>query len=630
MPSFTGLHERIHRMDRNTIVGFLLIFGVMLLWTQLSAPSAEQIAEQRYQDSIANVVTTPGAVAAAPTPATYVPDTSAQGVALANSTYGAFAPRASTAAKEVTLENDLLKLTFSSLGGRITKAEMKTYDKLVIGEDKEEIRSKVQLLENPGNEWTFKLPATGAAGGFVNTGSLPFEVQQSGNSITFTAPAQGGGYFQQRYTLGDDYTIDYAVTTSGLAAATGAIEALELKWVNYLGKIERNVQYEQQNSLTYWKELDENPDYVSASGEDTEISDGRVVWVSNTNQFFNSSLVAVDVPFASATMKSAVEAEDSPDLKRLETMLSIPMNANAGTANYKFYVGPNEFERLQAVGSDLEDIIPFGWSLFGTVNRWIIRPIFSFLSKYIGSAGLIILTLTVLIKLALYPLTYKMLHSQAKMQALKPRMAKMKEKFKDDAQAQQMETMKVYREYGVNPAGGCMPMVLQMPIWFALYRFFPASIEFRQKSFLWATDLSSYDVFAQLPFEIPFYGDHISMFTLLWVVTTIIYTYYNSKMMDMGQMASNPALKYMQYGMPVMFLFFFNSFAAGLTVYLVFSNVFNIAQTLITKNFIINHEKIEAGLVKKKAQPKKKSGFGARLEEALKQQQAAAAKKKGS
>ncbi len=616
-------------MDRNTIVGFLLIFGVMLLWTQLSAPTAEQIAEQRYQDSIANVVTTPGAVAAAPTPATYVPDTSAQGVALANSTFGAFAPSANTLAKEYTLENDLIKLTFSSLGARITKAELKTYDKLALGEDKEEIRSKVLLLEDPGNEWSYKLPATGAAGGFVNTNSLPFEVQQAGNALTFTAPAQGGGYFQQRYTLGEDYTIDYAVTTSGLSAATGAIEALELKWVNYLDKIEKNVQYEQQNALTYWKELDENPDYVSASGEDTEISDGRVAWVSNTNQFFNTSLVASDVPFATATMKSAVEAEDAPNLKRLETTLSIPMNANAGTANYKLYVGPNEFERLQEVGSSLEDIIPFGWSLFGTVNRWIIRPIFSFLSSFIGQAGLIILTLTVLIKLALYPLTYKMLHSQAKMQALKPRMAKLKDKFKDDAQAQQMETMKVYREYGVNPAGGCMPMVLQMPIWFALYRFFPASIEFRQKSFLWATDLSSYDVFAQLPFEIPFYGDHVSMFTLLWVVTTIIYTYYNSKMMDMGQMASNPALKYMQYGMPVMFLFFFNSFAAGLTVYLVFSNVFNIAQTLITKNFIINHEKIEAGLVKKKAQPKKKTGFGARLEEALKQQQAAAAKKKG-
>ena len=617
-------------MDRNTITGFLLIFGVMLLWTQLSAPTEEQIAEQRLQDSLAQVVTTPGAIpaAAAQTPTTYVPDTSAQGVALANSTFGAFAPRATTASKEVTLENDLIKLTFSSLGGRITKAELKTYDKLSEGEEHEEIKSKVLLLEDAANEWSYKLPATGAAGGFVNSGTLPFEVQQAGQTLTFTAPAQGGGYFQQRYTLGDDYTIDYAITTSGLTAATGPIEALELKWVNYLDKIEKNVQYEQQNALTYWKELDENPDYVAASGEDTEISDGRVAWVSNTNQFFNASLVATDVPFASATMKSAVEAEESPNLKRLESVLSIPMNANAGTANYKFYVGPNEFERLEAVGSSLEDIIPFGWSIFGTVNRWIVRPIFSFLSKYIGSAGLIILTLTVLIKLALYPLTYKMLHSQAKMQALKPKMAKMKEKFKDDAQAQQMETMKVYREYGVNPAGGCMPMILQMPIWFALYRFFPASIEFRQKSFLWATDLSSYDVFAQLPFEIPFYGDHVSMFTLLWVVTTIIYTFYNSKMMDMGQMASNPALKYMQYGMPVMFLFFFNSFAAGLTVYLVFSNVFNIAQTLITKNFIINHEKIEAGLVKKKAQPKKKTGFGARLEEALKQQQAAQAKKK--
>ncbi|MFK8058274.1 MAG: membrane protein insertase YidC [Saprospiraceae bacterium] len=614
-------------MDRNTIVGFLLIFGVMLLWTQLSAPSAEQIAEQQLQDSLAQVAITPEAIQAAATPATYVPDTSAQGVAIANSTFGAFAPRPTTKSSDYVLENDLLKLTFSSLGGRITQAEVKTYDKLADGENKEEIRTKVLLLEDAANEWSYKLPATGAAGGYVNTGSLPFEVQQSGNALTFTAPAAGGGYFQQRYTLGEDYTIDYAVTTSGLSAATGAIEALELKWVNYLDKIEKNVQYEQQNSLTYWKELDDNPDYVAAAGEDSEISDGRVVWVSNTNQFFNTSIVATDVPFASATMKSAVEAEESVNLKRLETTFAIPMNANAGTANYKIYVGPNEFDRLEAIGSDLEDIIPFGWSLFGTVNRWIIRPIFSFLSTFIGQAGLIILTLTVLIKLALYPLTYKMLHSQAKMQALKPRMAKLKEKFKDDAQAQQMETMKVYREYGVNPAGGCMPMVLQMPIWFALYRFFPASIEFRQKSFLWATDLSSYDVFAQLPFEIPFYGDHVSMFTLLWVVTTIIYTYYNSKMMDMGQMASNPALKYMQYGMPVMFLFFFNSFAAGLTVYLVFSNVFNIAQTVITKNWIINHEKIEAGLVKKKAQPKKKTGFGARLEEALKQQQAAKDKK---
>jgi YidC/Oxa1 family membrane protein insertase len=274
---------------------------------------------------------------------------------------------------------------------------------------------------------------------------------------------------------------------------------------------------------------------------------------------------------------------------------------------------------LREAGPDLEDIIPFGWSIFGTVNRWVIRPIFSFLSSFIGSAGIVILVLTFLVKLALYPLTYKMLYSQNKMAALKPRIEKMKEKYKDDAQQVQMETMKLYREFGVNPLGGCLPMVLQMPIWFALYRFFPASIEFRQASFLWATDLSSYDVIARLPFEIPFIGAHLSLFTILWAVTTLIYTYYNTKHMDFG---SNPAMKYLQYIMPVMFLGFFNSFAAGLTCYLLFSNLFNITQTVVTKNYIINQDKIHEELEAYKKKPKKKkSGFQERLEAAMKEQQ---------
>ena len=614
-------------MDRNTITGFLLIFAVLILWTQLTGPTQGEIVEQqRIQDSIAQA--TPGPdLQGREGPPTFTPDTSAQGIAVANAQFGAFAPTAGLGAQTYTLENDKLRLTFTNQGGRIVSAELKGFDKLAIGEDREELRTKVLLLEDEGNTWNFRLPATGASGGAINTAELPFQTQVSGNTIRFRAPVQGGGYFEQTYTLGEDYLIDYDVTASNLSSATGQLSTVELQWVNFLDKIEKNVAYEQQYSATYWKEVDENPDYVAASGEDSEVSDGRVQWVSNTNQFFNSSLVAKSVPFERVDMRSAVEAEESENLKRLETVMQIPLNANAGTASFSFYVGPNEFERLRAVGANLEDIIPFGWSLFGTVNRWIVRPIFSFLSSFIGQAGLVILVLTLIIKLALYPLTYKMLRSQAKMQALKPRMAKLKEKFKDDQQALQMENMKMYREYGVNPAGGCLPMILQMPIWFALYRFFPASIEFRQESFLWADDLSSYDVFAQLPFTIPFYGDHVSMFTLLWVITTIAYTYYNSKMMDMGQLAGNPAMKYMQYGMPVMFLFFFNSFASGLTVYLVFSNLFNIAQTLITKNFIINHEKLEEELKASKAKPKKKSGFGSRLEQALKEQQRIAAQK---
>jgi YidC/Oxa1 family membrane protein insertase len=267
---------------------------------------------------------------------------------------------------------------------------------------------------------------------------------------------------------------------------------------------------------------------------------------------------------------------------------------------------------------ELEDVIPFGRSIFGTINRWVIRPIFTFLSSFIGSMGIVILVLTFIVKMILYPLTYKMIHSQSKMGALKPHLANLREKFKDDPQKQQMETMKVYNEFGVNPLGGCLPTLLQMPIWFALYRFFPAAIEFRQVPFLWATDLSSYDVAFSLPFVIPFYGDHVSLFTLLWAATTVLYTYYNSQNMDLSM---NPSMKYMQYLMPVMFLFFFNTFAAGLTCYLLFSNLINVGQTIVTKNYIIDQDKIMAGLEAYRKKPKKKQGFQDRLQEALKEQQ---------
>jgi YidC/Oxa1 family membrane protein insertase len=304
-------------------------------------------------------------------------------------------------------------------------------------------------------------------------------------------------------------------------------------------------------------------------------------------------------------------------------------NPKSGQIDQRMYVGPNDFEAMKAMGQELEDVIPYGWSIFGTINRWIIRPVFAFFSTYLGSLGVAIIILTFVIKLALYPLTYKMLHSQAKMAALKPEIAKIKEKNKDDSSAQQMETMKLYREFGVNPLGGCMPMVLQMPIWFALYRFFPASIEFRQESFLWAKDLSTYDVFLELPFYIPAYGSHVSLFTLLWAISLFGYTMYNMRNMDTSMMQSNPMMKYMQYLMPVMFLFFLNSYSSGLTCYLLFSNIFNISQTAITKSFIFNDEKIKAELNRNKEKPKKKSGFRARLEKAMEEQRKIQEKKKG-
>ncbi|HHH54302.1 MAG TPA: membrane protein insertase YidC, partial [Bacteroidetes bacterium] len=255
------------------------------------------------------------------------------------------------------------------------------------------------------------------------------------------------------------------------------------------------------------------------------------------------------------------------------------------------------------------------------------RPMFLFFSNILGSMGLGIILLIFIIKGLLYPLNYKMLLSSTKMQVLKPEIEKIKKETKGDTQQTQVKTMELYRKYGVSPFGGCLPMILQMPIWFALFRFFPAAIEFRQVPFLWADDLSSYESIAYLPFNIPMYGSHVSLFALLWGISSVIYAYYNMKNMDMGT-AQNPAMKYMQYVMPIFFIVFFNSYASGLTVYMFFSNLFTILQTIITKKFILDEDKIREKLEIKKAKPKKKSKFASRLEEAMKQQQALAEQKK--
>jgi YidC/Oxa1 family membrane protein insertase len=343
----------------------------------------------------------------------------------------------------------------------------------------------------------------------------------------------------------------------------------------------------------------------------------KINWISNTNQFFNSSLISKSGGFSDADLSTTmIDFNTNEDLKKLTNNLTIPL-AN-GNHDMQWYLGPNDFNTLRSYGIGLEEIIPYGSSIFGTLNRWVIRPFFEFLNKFVSSKGMVILLVIFIIKMLLYPLLYKMLHSQAKMSALKPELQKIKDKFKDDLQKQQVESMKVYQEFGVSPLAGCLPMLMQMPIWIALYRFFPSSITFRQENFLWANDLSAYDDFFKLGFEIPFMGTHISLFTLLWAISTLIYTYYSTKDVDMS---ANPAMKYVQYFMPLMFLGFFNSYASGLTCYMFLSNLINILQTIITKKFVFDESKIRKELEKQKAAPKKKGGFQARLEEAMKMQQ---------
>jgi YidC/Oxa1 family membrane protein insertase len=536
--------------------------------------------------------------------------------------YGAFAPATMGEEELQTLENDLMTVTISTKGGSIKKVVLKEHFKLIQDSAGVETKIPLELLEDAKNRFEYLLPVASAPNGTVRSSELIFQPSLNGQTLSLRAEIAEGQYFEQKYTLKDStYLLDYNVSFVGLQQVfTNDAQEIKLNWINYLDKIEINENYERNYTSIYYKPTEDDSDRCSCTSSDELTSgDQKIKWVSGVNQFFNSTIIADD-KFNSAAIATEVLDEDAPDLKKVSAEISLPYNHSPNeTVNMQMYVGPNDFERLQAIGNDLTDIIPYGKSIFGAINRWVIRPLFNFFDGITGNKGIAILLLTLLVKLLVFPLTYKMLYSQSKMAAMKPYLEKAKEKNKDDAQAQQMETMKMYREYGVNPMGGCLPMILQMPIWFALYRFFPAALTFRQEPFLWATDLSSYDVLLYLPFEVPLgFGSHISLFAVLWAITTLIYTYYNTKHMDFG---ANPMMKYFQYIMPIMFLGFFNSFASGLTCYLLFSNVINITQTVITKNFIIDNDKIVEELEANKRKPKKKGGFQQRLEAALKDQQ---------
>ena len=620
-------------LDRNQLIGIVLLFGLFMAWSMLNAPSKEELAERkRLQDSItlADQLATQAGLEKTATIDTGQTNTiqTVPSVQLSDSAkqmqvqqrFGAFSAAASGSEELFYLENDLMKVTISNKGGIVKDVELKKYSKILVDEERKEYKEPLHLLNDEKNIFEYLLPVNGSGASPVRSTDLYFDARQSGNDLTLTARGANGFAFTQTYSLPDDeYTLDYDLGFSG-ADQLVANGGVMLHWENYLDKLERNYQYEKYYTTAYYREVNEDLDYCSCRADDEDdLSDSKLKWVSHSNQFFNTTLIA-DERFGGGIVETEMLDEESDDLKILRTDLEIPLNGRSDE-NFEmaFYLGPNEFDRLRAFDQDLEGIIPFGRSIFGTINRWVIRPIFNVLLGLMSVKGIVILLLTLLVKVVLFPLMYKMLYSQAKMSALKPQLAGLKDKFKDDSQKQQMETMKVYREYGVSPLGGCLPMVAQMPIWFALYRFFPASIEFRQASFLWATDLSSYDAFVNLPFEIPFYGAHVSLFTLLWAGTTLIYTYYNTKHMDMGSM--NPMMKYMQYFMPVMFLFFFNNYASGLTLYLFYSNVINIGLTLGTKKFLFDDEKILKELNANKAKPKKKGGFQERLEKAMKEQQ---------
>jgi len=521
-------------MDKTKLIGFGLILGLVWLWAYMNAPTAEEIeAKQRALDSIEalNQVTQiePTAFDSVPlqsnTAAPAVSDSVKQ--LMAQQQYGVFAQASSGTEEIISLENDVVKIDFNTKGGRIVNATLKQHFKSIYDEENNKTLVPVQLLEDEKNNMYFSFRTND--GKKINTDDLYFTGIVRDSILTLTAPVGTGGGITQRFVLSsDNYHLDHTVRTEGLRnIIDDSDRSIAFHWTNYPDRLERNTSYEANYSSIYFKESGDDVDNCSCTGDDVEESENKKLdWVSHNNQFFNSTIMSA-TGFTNARNETVRLDESEPDLKKYITDVQIPADQpGEATLDLDWYIGPNEYARLKAYDNDLEYVIPYGSSIFGTINRYIIRPIFNILNGWIGVV-LGILLLTFIVKLVLYPLSYKMYKSQAKMRALKPELDAVREKFADEPQKMQMEVMKEQGKYGVNMAQGCLPMVLQMPIWFALYRFFPANIDFRQQSFLWAAAFSSYEVFAHLPLYRPFYGSHVPVFDLLSGESVFIYSLFN-------------------------------------------------------------------------------------------------------
>lgn len=539
--------------------------------------------------------------------------------------YEGFARYLNGKSTEKVLENDLVRVTLSSLGGRISQVELKKY-KTEVGDT----ASNILLFRHATDGYGFRF---NTAEQRINTRDLNFDVRTEGDSavIMALAPAEGAEW-AVRYVLPDDsYTVKMELIQKGMDNILPAnTSSIEFGWNQKMGRNEVGRTFEERNSAIFYKYIGENVDELNANGDDEESLSGRLRWVAFKNQFFSSVIIARN-SFSSAELASK-DLKTADFLKDMNMTATVPYTVADGTAaSFDFYFGPNDYPLLSSLdeklgyddeGLSLTRLIPLGWTLFRWINTIIVIPVFTFLGKYIANYGIIILLLTIFIKLIIFPFTFKSYKSQAKMRVLAPEIKEINEKYpnQEDALKRQQETMALYSRAGASPFSGCLPMLLQMPVLIAMFCFLPSAIELRGQSFLWAHDLSAPDYVLSLPFTIPFYGDHVSLFCLLMTIVNIVYM--RVSMQSQPQSAGMPGMKVMQYIMPIMFLFMFNDYASGLSYYYLLSLFITILQTYIFRH-TIDEKKVREQLLANARKPRKKSGWMARLEEAQKQALAA-------
>lgn len=630
-------------MDKNTIIGFVIIAAILIGFSVMNRPSEEELArEQRYNDSIALVQQQKAAseIAQKKQATAIAKDSlnSTDSTSVSTDAFGAFSASATGKEEFYTLENEVLKLTISSKGGRVYSATLKDY----------RTHDSLPLVLFTGAESNMGFTMVTNNNRVVNTSDLYFE--KAGNVttdaegdqvLTLRLKTTDQGYIDFVYTLPkDDYMLGFSIKANGMNKVMPAgTNFLEMQWATRIRQQEKGRKFENRYSDVQYKFVADDVEKLSESKNDEKKLTNKVKWVAFKDQFFSSVFIADDA-FTSTSLSSVVEPEDSKYLKNYSADMSVAFDPTGkNPTNFKLYLGPNKYKILSGYdkglkGDDkllLRKLIPLGWGIFGWVNMFIIIPMFNLFSNFMTSFGLIILLMTLVIKLVLFPLTYKSYMSSAKMRVLKPEIDEINARIPAEKAAErQKATMDLYSKVGVSPMSGCLPTLLQMPILFAMFSFFPASIELRQQSFLWATDLSSYDSILQLPFSIPFgYGSHVSLFTLLMTVTNIIYTKLNMSTTATADQPGGSMMKWMMYLMPVFFMFMFNDYASGLSYYYFVSTLISIAQTYAIRA-TVDEKKLLAQLHAKRNSktPKKKSGFMERLEKMQREQEKAMRNKK--
>ncbi len=606
-------------MNKNTIIGTLLISILLMYIFNNSAQQAKKVAEEKAlaeQQAIAedkvveveNVKIEEEKIAIDAHDSTAIANRSIA----SQKQYGDFFKNASGVEQAVVIENNLLKIEFSNKGAQIQKVELKTFKTW----DKKEL---FLVDHSQSLDFTF----TTLDNKLIETKDLFYDISKiDDKTVSLKLKISEGQYIEQKYSLVDDsYFVDFDMDFVNLENVLKTEKDFKAIWNFKVLQQEKDLASEKRKTSVYWYQTDDEIKKLSV-GRSKEDNLTESKWLAFKDRYFNATFLTGE-NILGGKVASIIDTKDTSNVALLSANINLK---DQDSYEFQLFLGPNDYKLLKSFEDGQENIIELSSSFFvfswvKHITKWVVLPIFHFLESFGLGYGIIIILLTLIIRMAMMPLTFKSYVSTAKTKLLKPQLDKLKEKYKDDQQKYAAEQMKLYQETGVSMFGGCLPMLLQMPFFLAMFYFFPSSIELRQQSFLWATDLSTYDVLLKLPFTIPLYGSHVSGFTLLMTISSLISAKFNPQMQNQNVQPGMEMMKYMPYIFPFFLMFMFNTWSSGLTLYYFVSNVVTLSQQLFINKFMIDEDKLMKQLEANKKKPKKKGGFRAKMADAYKQQQ---------